>query len=110
MPDPIDVAVGQRINNRRRALRMSQSTLAIALGVSFQQVQKYERGANRISASMLARTAATLKCKASDLMGESLANDLRGDALELATIFEKLGPKEAQAILQLARAMTVAGD
>lgn len=52
-PDPIDVAVGHRIRVRRKWLGISQSTLADHLGVSFQQVQKYERGANRIGASRL---------------------------------------------------------
>ena len=49
----IDVHVGLCVRGRRHELGMSQSTLADALGVSFQQVQKYERGANRVSASML---------------------------------------------------------
>ncbi|MBB3892939.1 transcriptional regulator with XRE-family HTH domain [Phenylobacterium haematophilum] len=52
-PHPIDVHVGLCVRGRRHELGMSQSTLADALGVSFQQVQKYERGANRVSASML---------------------------------------------------------
>lgn len=52
-PHPIDVHVGLRVRGRRHELNMSQSALAEALGVSFQQVQKYERGANRVSASML---------------------------------------------------------
>jgi len=52
-PDPIDVHVGQRIRLRRTMLGQSQEQLARALGVSFQQVQKYERGTNRISASRL---------------------------------------------------------
>jgi transcriptional regulator with XRE-family HTH domain len=67
--DPIDVAVGARIRARRQALRMSQVTLAEHLGVSFQQVQKYERGANRISASMLVKTAWALDCTGSVLLG-----------------------------------------
>ncbi|HYD43914.1 MAG TPA: helix-turn-helix transcriptional regulator, partial [Phenylobacterium sp.] len=46
-PDPIDVAVGARIRLRRKQLGISQSKLADAIGVTFQQVQKYERGANR---------------------------------------------------------------
>ena len=49
----IDQAVGLRIAARRSALGLSQAALARELGVSFQQVQKYERGANRVSASML---------------------------------------------------------
>ncbi len=52
-PDPIDVHVGMRLRQRRTLLGMSQQRLAKSFGVSFQQVQKYERGANRISASRL---------------------------------------------------------
>ena len=52
-PDPIDVAVGHRIRVRRKWLGISQSTLADHLGVSFQQVQKYENGINRISGGRL---------------------------------------------------------
>lgn len=52
-PDPVDVHVGARLRQRRTLLGMSQEKLAKAFGVSFQQVQKYERGANRISASRL---------------------------------------------------------
>jgi transcriptional regulator with XRE-family HTH domain len=69
-PDPIDVGVGARIRIRRQALGMSQVGLAEQLGVSFQQVQKYERGSNRISASMLVRTARALNCPPSQLIGE----------------------------------------
>jgi ribosome-binding protein aMBF1 (putative translation factor) len=50
-PHPIDVHVGARLRLRRTLLRMSQEKLAAALEVSFQQVQKYERGTNRIAAS-----------------------------------------------------------
>ncbi|MFY8163942.1 MAG: helix-turn-helix domain-containing protein [Brevundimonas sp.] len=56
-PDPIDVTVGAAIRFRRKEIDQSQSALAEALGVTFQQVQKYERGTNRISASMLVRAA-----------------------------------------------------
>ena len=52
-PDPVDVHVGNRLRQRRTLLGMSQERLAEAFGVSFQQIQKYERGANRISASRL---------------------------------------------------------
>ncbi len=50
---PIDVHVGARLRVRRTLLGMSQTTLGDAIGVSFQQMQKYERGTNRISASRL---------------------------------------------------------
>lgn len=56
-PDPVDIAVGIRVRERRRQLGQSQEALGEAIGVSFQQTQKYERGANRVSASMLVRIA-----------------------------------------------------
>lgn len=56
----VDRDVGQRIRNLRLARGMSQAALAAPCGISFQQVQKYERGANRISISMLFEIARTL--------------------------------------------------
>ena len=58
--NPIDQYVGQRIRARRMALGISQEKLGAALGVTFQQIQKYERGTNRVSASRLAETSAIL--------------------------------------------------
>src|SRR6266704_1067410 len=52
-PSPIDVHVGSRIRLRRTLLGLSQERLGDALGLTFQQVQKYERGANRVGASRL---------------------------------------------------------
>lgn len=52
-PDPIDVHVGQRIRLRRNLVGMTQEQLASSVGVTFQQIQKYERGFNRVSASRL---------------------------------------------------------
>src|SRR3954467_340852 len=52
-PNPVDVHVGARIRLRRTLLGLSQSTLAEQLGLTFQQVQKYERGSNRVSSSRL---------------------------------------------------------
>ncbi|MGB7317889.1 MAG: helix-turn-helix domain-containing protein [Planktotalea sp.] len=56
----IDVLIGARIKGRRIALKISQTTLAESVGVRFQQVQKYESGANRVSASRLLMIAETL--------------------------------------------------
>ena len=53
VPNPVDVHVGNRVRIRRLELGMSQEKLGDALGVTFQQVQKYEKGANRVSASRL---------------------------------------------------------
>ncbi len=52
-PNPIDIHVGSRVRLRRNMLGMSQEKLGEKLGLTFQQVQKYERGANRVSASRL---------------------------------------------------------
>ncbi|MEO0411108.1 MAG: helix-turn-helix transcriptional regulator [Pseudomonadota bacterium] len=52
-PDPVDIHVGQQVRKRRNALSMSQEKLGKALGLTFQQVQKYERGMNRIGSSRL---------------------------------------------------------
>src|ERR1044071_10505169 len=52
-PNPIDVRVGARLRLRRNMLGLSQEKLGEAIGLTFQQVQKYERGANRIGASRL---------------------------------------------------------
>lgn len=52
-PHPVDVHVGQRMRERRTLLGLSQSHLAERVGLTFQQIQKYERGTNRISASRL---------------------------------------------------------
>jgi DNA-binding transcriptional regulator YiaG len=52
-PTPTDKHVGKRVRMRRMMLSMSQTSLASALGLTFQQVQKYEKGANRIGASRL---------------------------------------------------------
>jgi transcriptional regulator with XRE-family HTH domain len=60
-PNPIDVHVGLQVRLRRKALKISQEKLAEALGLTFQQVQKYERGANRISASKLYEIARALR-------------------------------------------------
>ncbi|WP_375266434.1 helix-turn-helix domain-containing protein [Planktotalea sp.] len=56
----VDVLIGARIKGRRIALKISQTKLAEAVGVRFQQVQKYESGANRVSASRLLLIAETL--------------------------------------------------
>jgi transcriptional regulator with XRE-family HTH domain len=60
-PNPVDLHVGARIRLRRRMQGVSQEKLADALGLTFQQVQKYERGANRVSASKLYEIAAALR-------------------------------------------------
>lgn len=60
-PDPIDAHVGRRVRERRAVMGMSQERLGDALGVTFQQIQKYERGANRIGSSRLLQIGRTLE-------------------------------------------------
>jgi len=62
IPHPVDLHVGNRIRLRRMMMAMSQEKLADALGITFQQVQKYEKGTNRTSASRLVETARALQC------------------------------------------------
>jgi transcriptional regulator with XRE-family HTH domain len=59
-PNPIDRHVGSRVRMRRTLIGMSQEKLGEALGITFQQIQKYEKGTNRISASRLQHTARVL--------------------------------------------------
>lgn len=79
VPNPIDVHVGARIRMRRLLLGMNQETLANALGLTFQQVQKYEGGANRVSASRLSAMADILGVPISYFFG-----DLRPDDAEIS--------------------------
>jgi transcriptional regulator with XRE-family HTH domain len=60
-PQPTDLHVGNRVRMRRQALGISQEKIGAMVGVTFQQVQKYERGTNRISASRLHQMADILK-------------------------------------------------
>jgi transcriptional regulator with XRE-family HTH domain len=62
-PDPVDIYVGDRVRQRRKMLGLSQEELGALIGLTFQQVQKYERGANRISASKLFQIAKALKIR-----------------------------------------------
>ena len=115
-PDPIDVKVGARVRMRRKFLGMSQSDLAVRLGVSFQQVQKYERGANRISASMLVRTGKALETTVGWLVDEQTTDPvadgiypmlLTPGALELLSAYARVGSGASrQALLTLVRAMS----
>nr|WP_315054367.1 helix-turn-helix transcriptional regulator [uncultured Brevundimonas sp.] len=103
--DDFDVELGTRVKARRLAVRVTQAELAQQIGVTFQQVQKYERGQNRISASMLARIAAVLDTTASELMGETFeAGD--PDARAVLVAWAKLTPDQRQAMLTLARTIT----
>ena len=78
-PNPVDVHVGQRLRQRRVLVGLSQEKLARMVGITFQQVQKYERGANRIVASRLHELAQVLDVPVSyffdDLSAKAANND-----------------------------------
>jgi transcriptional regulator with XRE-family HTH domain len=80
-PNPVDVHVGQRLRQRRVLVGLSQEKLARMVGITFQQVQKYERGANRIVASRLFELAKVLDVPVSyffDELSAKAANDAEG--------------------------------
>lgn len=106
---PVDIAVGARIRLTRKARAMSQQALAEGVGLTFQQIQKYERGANRVSASKLAEIAALLQVPVAELFGSDAAAasgltdaiaDLLGapGALELLKTYGRL-PRAQQSAL-----------
>ena len=68
-PDHIDVEVGQRIRIQRNALGLSQTELADQLGVTFQQIQKYEKGVNRVGVGRLTKIAKALRLPVTTLLG-----------------------------------------
>lgn len=116
-PDPIDVQVGLRIRDLRKSCRMSQAQLGEALGITFQQIQKYERGTNRISASMLVKAARGLDVSPAALLPEegdptprsplvlSLIAQVRGVEELVETYARIKSPRLRRAVLILARAL-----
>jgi transcriptional regulator with XRE-family HTH domain len=67
-PNRLDIALGVNIRQRRKDLGVSQTALAEAVGLTFQQIQKYERGFNRVSFSRLVEIAHALDCRVVDLI------------------------------------------
>src|SRR6201988_1812156 len=91
-PSPIDIHVGARIRLRRTLLGMSQERLGEALGLTFQQVQKYERGVNRVGASRLFDLSRVLDVPISfffDDMPESLASTYGSQVSRRSTGFSE---------------------
>ena len=125
LPNPVDLHVGSRIRLRRKILGVSQERLADALGLTFQQVQKYERGANRVSASKLYEIAATLQTQIAYFFegladpsavqegdaapgAERLVQDflMTPEGLELAGLFPRITrPRVRRRVLDLVRSM-----
>jgi transcriptional regulator with XRE-family HTH domain len=92
VPDPIDVFVGHRIRTRRVFLDMRQEELARRLGLTFQQVQKYESGANRVAASRLWEIAGILRMPVAYFFPKDGEEDASGDppdddSIELVSLY-----------------------
>ncbi len=83
--ESVDRHVGEQICARRLALGMSLEELAKAIGVTYQQVQKYEQGGNRVSAAMLFRISRALSVPAGSLFAGLAGQDGNSDARETAT-------------------------
>ena len=92
LADPIDIAVGARIRLLRKVRGVSQQALAEAAGVTFQQIQKYERGSNRVSASMLSRIASSLQAPVAEMFGEPSPSS--GAIDEVAALLSEPGALE----------------
>ncbi|MBW8733900.1 MAG: helix-turn-helix transcriptional regulator [Asticcacaulis sp.] len=111
-PHPFDLHVGSRVRQRRRDLGMSQDTLARAIDITFQQVQKYERGATRISASRLYDIALVLKVPVGALC-QGFGEDTDADGFlgtsegaELAAGFARIrSPRQRLRIVELVRVL-----
>jgi transcriptional regulator with XRE-family HTH domain len=85
-PISADIEMGKRIRDRRNEMKMSQNELAAILGVSFQQVQKYEKGTNRVTAHRLALIASTFKVRPDELYQ---TQDVLPDVSSLIDITDK---------------------
>jgi transcriptional regulator with XRE-family HTH domain len=130
-PNPVDVHVGSRVRLRRTMLGMSQEKLGEAIGLTFQQVQKYERGANRIGASRLFELsrvldvpvsfffddmptdAAARAARAQGEDGEPLELDpmAKRETLELVRAYYRINDSGVRKkVFELAKALARAGD
>lgn len=125
MANDIDLHVGKRLRRRRRLLGMTQQQLADLVGIRFQQIQKYECGANRVTASRLFELAVALAVpvnyffeglpQAAEAMAtDAPANDRdliaadvlsQKETLELIRAYYKLGERPRRRLLDLAKAL-----
>ena len=128
VPHPIDVHVGRRLRARRRLLGLTQEALASAVDIKFQQIQKYESGSNRISASRLWSLAKALEVPVSyffegmngsepeldrNLREEYALENLPAaeildekETIDLVRCYYQLEKEPRRRLLDLARAMT----
>lgn len=115
----IDVEIGQRLRQARIRLGLSQTELGAAIGVTFQQVQKYEKGESRMALSTLALLRSALQIEAADLLptlrdnGAPIPDPLAelGSSIagvQLARLVGRMRPDQQQSILEVAKAIASA--
>jgi len=108
----LDALLGERIRRRRRELGLSQSALGGKLGITFQQVQKYENGTNRVSATMLLKLSDALGMSVTDLLHDvdpvTQVADIEAQGLQLVAAFRKIrSPDMRAAVLTLVDGLTL---
>lgn len=123
-PHPVDRHVGAQVARRRMNLRLTQSDLARALGLTFQQIQKYERGANRISASKLWDTARFLDVEvgsffvgmeagpdgsALEYLAEPDHAPASGEAIEISRRVTSLSTRQQKLVLRFVKMLLETG-
>lgn len=99
--NPVDVHVGTRIRLRRQVLKMSQEKLGDKLGVTFQQVQKYERGSNRVGASRLWKISEVLEVPINfffDGLSDSFANGEFAEDDQMPIVYEFINSTDGVAL------------
>lgn len=119
MTHPVDVHVGKRVRHRRWLIGMTQQQLAEQVGIKFQQIQKYETGANRISASRLWDIAEALgvpvsfffegiEDEAKDSVPKMLPADVLSDkeALDLVRSYYAIPENQRRRLFELARVLS----
>ncbi|MBB4797555.1 transcriptional regulator with XRE-family HTH domain [Brevundimonas bullata] len=110
----LDVEIGQRLRKARMRCSLTQTGLAEAVGLSFQQVQKYEKGDNRLAISTLARMRPVLGIEAEDLLpplrndGSPIGDPLAAQGgtitgIQLARLFGQMRPDQQRAMLDIAK-------
>ncbi len=123
MAHPVDVHVGKRVRHRRWLVGMTQQQLAEKVGIKFQQIQKYETGANRVSASRLWDIADALDvpvafffegiedaqtANATEVPADAVPADLLGDkeALDLVRSYYAIPENQRRRLFELARVLS----
>ncbi|MEP3441288.1 MAG: helix-turn-helix transcriptional regulator [Sulfitobacter sp.] len=128
MPHIVDIHVGKKIRQRRWLIGMTQQTLGETVGIKFQQIQKYETGANRVSASRLWDIAKALgmpvasffegiedQCEVGSDCGSRAGNNMPGDllgdreAMELVRSYYAIPENQRRRLYELARVLSDAG-